>query len=104
MHKEVWLGSGNGVPMSMVRSGVFGEMFTLAHDAGLTQYRGDLFHDAQWLDHQLTGPMTFYWSVGATGTSLSTGGECLNPAHDRRYRFTVTCSELYRWELAIDLI
>jgi hypothetical protein len=103
MRKEVRLGSGNGVSMSMVQAGVFGEMFTLAHEAGLYDYRGDLFHDAQWLDHMFDKPGAFYWSVGAVGTSLSTSLALLNPVHDHRYRFEVT-NKSYRWVLMIEKV
>src|SRR6478735_11219674 len=52
---------------------VFREMVKLAGPV-LTNYHGDLWHDARWIDYRLDGCKTFcfVWSYDESGTTMGT--------------------------------
>ena len=50
-----------------IKARLFGEMAKLA-TAELEQYHSDLFHDAMWIERNVTGPTQFRWSFDKWGT------------------------------------
>lgn len=46
---------------------IFGEMVRLA-EGRIEAYRGDLYHDANWLTQNVNGPTSFEWVVRESGT------------------------------------
>lgn len=52
-----------------VLAALFGEMVTRANPV-VKAYHGDLFHDARWLDENVTGPCEFLYMVREYGTVI----------------------------------
>jgi hypothetical protein len=70
--------------MRDVASEVFGHMVQLARPV-MVAYHSDLYHDALWLDQNLSGAeYTFFWSFNDTGTIIGTPG---NEIGRRKYAY-----------------
>lgn len=52
-----------------VKAILFGELVSLAAPIQ-EHYQSDLYHDALWVNEFVTGPCTFWFSVGPWGTSI----------------------------------
>lgn len=73
-----------------IRAKLFQNLLTLA-DETVTHYRGDLYHDAVWIDREVHGPCTFYFAVRSAGTSISfSKDDVTKMANDRLYEVTLT--------------
>lgn len=89
---------------STICSTVFGRMLDIAQDT-LKAYRSDLFHDAIWLQANLTGPMSFDWIVRDSGTHIGEVVQHINQDewfNSAKYRFDIREEGSYgRWMLDI---
>jgi len=54
-----------------IRAALFGELVKVGHDV-VKHYHSDIYHDATWVQEYVDGPMTFYYAVRDTGTSIGT--------------------------------
>lgn len=54
---------------SLVKSTTFGVLVELSEGV-IKNYRSDLFHDAKWIEENVTGPRQFDWVVRTSGTFL----------------------------------
>lgn len=72
---------------------LFGHMVRRAIPV-MQEFHSDLFHDAEWLRANVTGPTTFDWLVRPSGTNLAesaTIGVKIGPGEGAKfYRITLT--------------
>lgn len=85
-----------------IRAMLFSRMLDLA-EGRIKHYSSDLFHDALWLERNITGPMGFDWIARESGTFI--GDICLDITDSdwedvARYRFEIR-EEGQRWMLDI---
>lgn len=62
-----------------VLAALFGHMVRIAAPI-VEHYRGDLFHDARWLDANVDGPRSFVWRPYDSGTWIDDVGGALHQA------------------------
>jgi hypothetical protein len=55
-----------------IRAKTFGQLVKLAQEAGIARYQGDLYHDAQWIEKYVDGPMEFTFAADQWGTLIGT--------------------------------
>lgn len=53
----------------VARAPLFGKLVALAFPI-LERYQSDLYHDALWIEQNVEGPMTFYFSCDESGTMI----------------------------------
>lgn len=57
-------------------------------------YKSDLYHDAQWISTNVSGPITFYFGADQWGTAIGT--DPINAFHTSReygWKITLRCDE-----------
>lgn len=85
---------------STIRASVFGKMVELSLDR-VKHYQSDLYHDAMWIDKNLSGSMQFDWIARECGTWIGeVVRELIDEKNDRRYRFEVIGKDL-KWTLNV---
>lgn len=98
-----WEKTGN-IKQLGVRQRVFGELVQLA-TAHLERYHSDLYHDAQWLDRNLNGPMEFYYGADDSGTAIyeatEDGLRFVQLCRKNRWKITLT-HEDHAWYLSVE--
>lgn len=57
--------------IDVLRPRIFGILADIAWPV-VYNYRSDLYHDAMWLNENLSGPDCFYFAVDESGTSIGT--------------------------------
>lgn len=84
----------DATPPTTVHSVLFGELVKLAQPH-VKRFHSDLYHDAQWIERHVTGPLTFYFGVGEYGTNIGTDQELVGYLHadGGLYEVTVTHEE-----------
>lgn len=87
---------------SSVRALLFGVMLGLAKDK-VKSYRSDLYHDAQWINEKINGPMSFDWVVHEGGTYIGESAEYSRIDWDKsaKYRFEILIEGNSTWMLNI---
>lgn len=71
-----------------VRQRTFGRLVDLAHDI-VEHYRSDFYHDAQWLEKHLVGPMTFYYGADSYGTAIGTDRDLVAQMREKVWRIDI---------------
>lgn len=80
-----------------VRAKLFGVLVQLAAPV-VEHYHGDLYHDVQWLDDHVNGPMYFYYGVRDTGTGIGTDRDLVVNHNTNAWRVDLTVTPNGRWE------
>lgn len=85
----------------MIRANVFAHLLDLA--AVVTSHRSDLFHDALWIDRNVNGPTTFFYSVRDTGTWIASTWETLPTIAGTVHRVALACDDRERWTVTSEV-
>lgn len=83
---------------------IFGHMVQLATPV-VEEFLGDLFHDAEWLRKNVTGPCSFGFMVRTSGTNLGESARIMGSIGAPGailYRLTVAMEDRQRWSLTIE--
>lgn len=88
-----------------LRAAVFGRLVRIAAPV-ITNYHGDLFHDAEWLIANLNGPSIFWFVARDYGTHIGTDRDLLRYvttyAAAPLYRVSLTHEQARRWVVTIE--
>jgi len=82
---------------------IFGHMVQLATPI-VHEFHGDLFHDAEWLRREVTGPCSFDFLVRHSGTNLGASAMhmlAIGAPGGVLYRLTVGMEDRGRWSLTV---
>jgi hypothetical protein len=71
---------------SPVRALLFGELVRRSWGVVTEQYPSDLYHDAQWIEANVNGPVEFLWHVRVGGTHIGPLAEVQERIEGRRER------------------
>ncbi len=106
-----YLGSTLDEQLYGVTPALFHELATLAWPV-VEHYRGDLYHDAHWLDHFVSGYPSwkgamddvcthFFYGVRQSGTSIGTDPRYVAINSDKMYEITLTNDD-GKWDVEIE--
>ena len=90
------------ISKSTIKASIFGVLVELSENR-ITNYRSDLWHDALWIDINITGPTSFEWVVRDYGTHIGEAAEVYDiERHGEaiKYRFDLEDND-GRWNLTI---
>lgn len=88
---------------STIKAVTFGVLVELA-EGRMENYRSDLWHDALWIDREITGPITFEWVLRDWGTHIGDAAATFNYGNFGgeafKYRFELEDND-GKWNLTI---
>lgn len=95
--ETVFLGAGDVTPTA-IKPMLFGEMASRAIKV-IKEYWSDMFHDAEWVQENVNGPMNFWFAVRENGTNLGESAVLAASSDPTAVLYRIAVTEDHgRWE------
>lgn len=97
-------GSGDDAEyIESVRAALFGELVKLATPL-VEHYHGDVYHDAIWVQANVTGPMEFFFGADDCGTAIGTDLGYVAMSRKQVWHVNLTRDYRFKWEAEVSAV